>query len=79
MSAHRITWSELIIAAALSAGSDGDAESALTAALAQKSELSLHIDRRRATHPEGAQRCEDEINQWLARSVAIVGGEPVEK
>jgi hypothetical protein len=79
MSAHRITWSELIIAAALSADSDGDAEAMLALALAQKGELSLRVDRRSAAHPEGAQRCEDEINQWLARSVSIVGGEPVEE
>ena len=79
MSAHRITWSELIVTAALTANSDGDAESALAIALSQKGELSLRVDRRRATHLEGAQRCEDELNQWLARSVAIVGGEPVEE
>jgi hypothetical protein len=79
MSAHRITWSELIIAAALSANSDGDAEATMALALAQKGELSLHADRRHAAHPEGAHRCEDDINQWLARSVAIVGGEPVEE
>lgn len=79
MSAHRITWSELIVVAALSANSDGDAESALAIALAQKGEPGLRADRRRAAHREGAQRCEDEINQWLARSVAIVGGEPVKE
>ena len=79
MSAHRITWSEMIVTAALSANSDGDAKSALAIAVAQKGELSLRVDPHRAAHLDGAQRCEDEINQWLARSMAIVGGEPIEE
>ena len=78
MSAHRITWSELIIAAALSTDSDTEAQSTLAIALAQQGERHRRADRRAVAHREGAQRCEEEMSEWLARSVAIVGGEKVE-
>jgi hypothetical protein len=78
MSAHRITWSELIIAAALSTDSDTEAQSTLAIALAQQGQRRLCADRRRPVHREGARRCEEEINEWLARSVSIVGGTKIE-